>query len=77
MVRRGWWGDGPGVDLHLARQAFVHTFIELAKRLPSLDRRSADPLADLLGDWARHTRVTACTSPEAANSLPVKEERGR
>lgn len=41
---------GAGVDLHLARQAFVHTFVALTKRLPSLNRRSPSPLTDLLGE---------------------------
>lgn len=38
------------VDLPLARKAYVHVFVELASRLPSLPDASSTPMKDLCGD---------------------------
>lgn len=38
------------VDLRLAQRAFVHIFVELSTRLPSLNETSQAPMKDLSGD---------------------------
>lgn len=42
--------DDADADVASAREAYVRCFVEITRRLPQLDRKTATPLGDLIGD---------------------------